>query len=193
MTMKQAMTALVLTGIALFLSASAMAANLQENLQDNLQANLPAQAARSWAPTGDLIGLDNHVTIGGTIGDLYGNSSKYAEDWQQEDDVLFNGLFGFYTVLDNHRTILVRGFGESGRGTLASRVTLLTSRPAITASAERSSAMEHPSTRARPRLELGRRSSREATVLWGSGARCAATKKRRPVGVDQAALGWLPE
>jgi len=117
MNSKKTMTALVLTGMALLVSAAAMA------------SALPAQEGRMWAPTGDVIGLDNHATISATSWDPHGNKAKYAEDWQQEDDVLFSGLFGFYKVLDNDRKILLRGFGESGRGTLASRLTLFTSKP----------------------------------------------------------------
>ena len=117
MTKNQSMTALVLTGIALLVSTTAMA------------ADLPAQEGRIWAPTGDLIGLENHATVGVTSWDPHGNKPKYAEDWQQEDDLLFNGLFGFSTVLESGRRIVVRGLGESGRGTMASRFTLLTSKP----------------------------------------------------------------
>ncbi len=117
MNTKQTMTALVLTGIALLVGATAMA------------ADLPAQEGRMWAPTGDLIGLENHYTVGGTTWDPHGNKSKYAEDWQQEDDLLFSGLFGFHKVLDSERSITFRGYGESGRGTLASRITLLMSKP----------------------------------------------------------------
>jgi hypothetical protein len=111
------MTALVLIGIVLMMSTTAVA------------TDLPAQEGRIWAPTGDLIGLENHATVGGTSWDPHGNKPKYAEDWQQEDDLLFNGLFGFSTVLDSGRRIVFRGIGESGRGTLASRVTFLTSKP----------------------------------------------------------------
>ena len=118
MNTKQTMTALVLTAVALLIGATAMA------------SDLPAQEGRMWAPTGDLVGLDNHATIEGTSWDPHGNKPKYAEDWQQEDDTLFSGLFGFHKVLENGRTILIRGIGQTGRGTTASRITLLTSRPA---------------------------------------------------------------
>ncbi len=117
MNTKQTMTALVLTGIVLMMSSTAMA------------SELPAQDGRMWAPTGDLVGMENHATLGGTSWDPHGNQPKYAEDWQQEEDLLFNGLFGFNTVLESGRHITVRGFGESGRGTLASRITLMTSKP----------------------------------------------------------------
>ena len=117
MKTNQKMTALVLTGIALLLGATAMA------------SELPAQEGRMWAPTGDEVGFENHATIEGTSWDPHGNKPKYAEDWQQEDDTLFSGLFGFHTVLENGRTILIRGFGQSGVGTLGSRFKLLTSKP----------------------------------------------------------------
>jgi len=117
MNKKQTMTALVLASIVLMMNVSVVA------------AELPAQDGRMWAPTGDLIGLENHATVGATSWDPHGNEFKYAEDWQQEDEILFSGLFGFYKVLENDRKILLRGIGESGRGTLASRVTLATSKP----------------------------------------------------------------
>lgn len=117
MNTKQKMTTLVLTGMALVFSAAAMA------------SELPAQEGRMWAPTGDEVGYTNHATVGVLSWDPHGSKAKYAEDWQQEDDILFSGLFGFYKVLDNDRKIVVRGYGESGRGTMASRLTLLTSKP----------------------------------------------------------------
>ena len=117
MTRNQTLTTLVLLGAMLLVGTLTVA------------AELPAQDGRMWAPTGDVIGLENHATIGAVSWDPHGNKPKYAEDWQQEDDILFNGLFGFHTVLDNGRSILLRGYGESGRGTLASRLTLVTSRP----------------------------------------------------------------
>ena len=117
MNMKQTMTALVLTGIALLIGATAMA------------TDLPAQDGRMWAPTGDQVGMENHATVGVTSWDPHGSKEKYAEDWQQEDDLLFNGLFGFNKVLESGRHITFRGIGESGRGTFASRITLATSKP----------------------------------------------------------------
>lgn len=117
MNTKQRMTALVLTGIVLLIGATAMA------------SELPAQDGRMWAPTGDEVGFDDHATIEATSWDPHGNKPKYAEDWQQEDDILFSGLFGFHKVLDSGRTIMVRGFGQSGVGTFGSRFTLLTSKP----------------------------------------------------------------
>ncbi len=92
--------------------------------------DLPAQEARIWAPTGDAIGTDSHVTVGVTSWDPHGSQVKYAEDWQQEDDQLVSGLFAFDKIFENSRNLLVRGYGQSGRGTFAGRFTLDTGRPA---------------------------------------------------------------
>jgi len=91
--------------------------------------DLPAQEARIWAPTGDLIGLENHATVTGTSRDPHGSQIKYAEDWQQEDDQMFGGLFAFRQVYENGRTLLLRGLGESGKGTFAGRFTMRGRRP----------------------------------------------------------------
>ncbi len=113
MKRNQTMTALVLIS-AVLLGGLTMA------------ADLPAQESRIWAPTGDLIGQPNHATLGMTSWDPHGNKPKYAEDWQQEDDLLFSGLLGYDRLYDNGRSLVVRGFGESGRGTFAGRLTLVT-------------------------------------------------------------------
>lgn len=110
------MTTLVLLGIMCLAGLSAA-------------TELPAQEGRMWAPTGDLIGMENHATISGLSWDPHGNQIKYAEDWQQDDDLIFSGLFGFNTVLESGRHITVRGFGESGRGTFAGLFTLNTNKP----------------------------------------------------------------
>jgi len=118
MTQKNTMTTLVLLG-AVLLTGTVFAA-----------AELPSQEGRMWAPTGDVIGLENNATVGITSWDPHGNKPKYAEDWQQEDDVLFNVLFGFNNIYSSGRHLTLRGFGESGRGpALAGRFTLKTSTP----------------------------------------------------------------
>ncbi len=90
---------------------------------------LPAQEGRIWAPTGDIIGLENHATLGFLSWDPHGNQAKYAEDWQQSDNFIYNGLFGYQTFLESGRNIVVRGFGETdGTGT-NSRITVGTSVP----------------------------------------------------------------
>ncbi|MCP4292590.1 MAG: hypothetical protein GY780_12240 [bacterium] len=109
------MTSLVLT--ALLFSAVVMA------------ADLPAQEGRLWAPAGDLVGQENHATLGVTSWDPHGNKAKYAEDWQQEDDLMLNALFGYKTILANGRHIQVRGFGQSGMGTFAGHFSLDTKKP----------------------------------------------------------------
>ncbi len=114
MMKKQALTTLVLIGAMLLLSTPTMA------------SVLPAQDGRMWAPTGDLIGLDNHATATVESWDPHGNKPKYAEDWQRTDDVIFEGLFGYYKVLDSGRSILVRGYGDSNPGSLATRITAVT-------------------------------------------------------------------
>lgn len=95
---------------------------------------LPVQEARIWAPVGDEVGLDSddlvrNLTLWATSWDPHGSQNKYAEDWQQDDDPMFGGLFAFRKVFENTCYLLVRGVGETGRGALAGRVTLATGRP----------------------------------------------------------------
>jgi len=120
MLKKQTLTTLVLLVAVLMTAATSTPINAYE---------LPAQEGRIWAPTEDVIGLENHVTLGTFSRDPHGNQAKYAEDWQHNDNFIYNGLFGYNTVLENGRSITVRGFGESDGSTVASRITLTTNVP----------------------------------------------------------------
>ncbi len=74
---------------------------------------LPAQAQRIWAPTGDEIGLFNHVTAGWQVLDAYGDDAKLAEDWQLGEKYAINGLFGLHRVGPTGNALTIRGFGTT--------------------------------------------------------------------------------
>jgi len=67
--------------------------------------------------------------VGVVSWDPHGNQPKFAEDWQQNDNFIFNGLFGYKTVLGNGRNIIARGYGESDGTSTATRITLTTVKP----------------------------------------------------------------
>ncbi len=74
---------------------------------------LPAQAQRIWAPTGDEVGLFNHVTGTWQVMDAYGDRAKLAEDWQLGEKYAITGLFGLHRIGPNGNVLTVRGFGTS--------------------------------------------------------------------------------
>jgi hypothetical protein len=74
---------------------------------------LPAQAQRIWAPTGDEIGLFNHLTGGWQVVDAYGDRAKLAEDWQLGEKYGITGLFGLHRVCPSGNVLTVRGFGTT--------------------------------------------------------------------------------
>jgi hypothetical protein len=120
MMKKLTLTTLVLLIAMVVISTTSSAGNAAE---------LPAQDGRIWAPTEDLVGLENHATLGFVSWDPNGNQPKFAEDWQQTDNFIYNGLFGYNTVLNNGRSIIVRGYGESDGNGTTTRLTLSTSVP----------------------------------------------------------------
>jgi hypothetical protein len=79
-------------------------------------ADLPAQAQRIWAPTGDLIGLSNHVTGTWQVMDAYGDRAKLGEDWQIGEKYAASGLIGLHQVCNAGNSLTVRGFGTIEAG-----------------------------------------------------------------------------
>ena len=77
---------------------------------------LPAQAQRIWAPTGDLIGLQNHATATLIINDDHGDQAKAAEDWSILGDTFGYGLFGYHQTSDSSHQLTVRGDGGNVEG-----------------------------------------------------------------------------
>jgi hypothetical protein len=86
---------------------------------------LPAQAQRIWAPTGDEIGLSNHLTGSWQAMDAYGDRAKLAEDWQRGEKDAVTGLFGLRRVGSTGNVLTIRGFGTTeGSGNLMGSVGL---------------------------------------------------------------------
>jgi len=77
---------------------------------------LPAQAQRIWAPTGDLIGTENHVTATFQVMDPYGDLAKIGEDWQLQEDKSGFGLFNWQHVAASGYQMGLRGAGGNGSG-----------------------------------------------------------------------------
>ena len=77
---------------------------------------LPAQAQRIWAPTGDLIGLQNHATATLIINDDHGDEAKAAEDWSILGKTFGYGLFGYHQTSDSSHQLTVRGDGGNVEG-----------------------------------------------------------------------------
>ena len=114
MKMKRTTTVTVL-GLALL--AFALPALAEETV------DLPAQVERTWAPTGDLIGLDDHGTATFQSKDPHGNEAKGAEDWQLVQKYSGQGLFGMFTTNDSGANYWLRAYGDNaGTGGLVGKV-----------------------------------------------------------------------
>jgi hypothetical protein len=110
-------TAVTVLGLALL--ALALPAVAEETV------DLPAQAERIWAPTGDVIGLDNHGTATFQAKDPHGNEAKGAEDWQLVQKYSGQGLFGMFTTNDKGSSYWLRAYGDNaGTGGLVGKVDL---------------------------------------------------------------------
>jgi hypothetical protein len=77
---------------------------------------LPAQAQRIWAPTGDLIGLQNHATVSFLVNDQLGDTAKFAEDWSDYGETMGTGLFGYHRVSEDSYRVTSRGHGGNREG-----------------------------------------------------------------------------
>ncbi len=77
---------------------------------------LPAQAQRIWAPTGDVIGTENHVTATYQAMDPYGDLAKTGEDWQLQEDKSAFGLFNWQHLGASGYQMGARGAGGNGSG-----------------------------------------------------------------------------
>lgn len=87
--------------------------------------DLPAQAERIWAPTGDVIGLDNHGTATFQAKDPHGTEAKGAEDWQLVQKYSGQGLFGMFITKDNGTKYWLRAYGDNaGTGGLVGKFDL---------------------------------------------------------------------
>ena len=74
-----------------------------------IAGELPAEAQRIWAPTGDVIGTDNHATVTYTSTDAYGDLAKTGEDWQLQEDQFGSGLFNWQNIWANGYQMGLRG------------------------------------------------------------------------------------
>jgi len=116
MKMKRTTTATVL-GLALL--AFALPTLAEETV------DLPAQAEPIWAPTGDVIGQDNHGTATFQSKDPHGNEAKGAEDWQLVQKYSGQGLFGYFRTQENGSQYWLRGYGDNaGTGGLVGKFDL---------------------------------------------------------------------
>ncbi len=87
--------------------------------------DLPAQTERIWAPTGDVIGQDNHGTATFQAKDPHGNEAKGAEDWQLVQKYSGQGLFGYFRTKENGSQYWLRGYGDNaGTGGLVGKFDL---------------------------------------------------------------------
>ena len=87
--------------------------------------DLPAQAERIWAPTGDVIGQDNHGTATFQAKDPHGNEAKGAEDWQLVQKYSGAGLFGYFRTRENGSQYWLRAYGDNaGTGGLVGKFDL---------------------------------------------------------------------
>lgn len=76
----------------------------------------PVEIARSWAPEGDLIGLENHWAAGFTVLDQYGSESKSLEDWQLGEQYSGSGLFTYRKAIGEDMRLFVSGYGTNQDG-----------------------------------------------------------------------------
>ncbi len=77
---------------------------------------LPAQAQRIWAPTGDLIGLQNHATLSFLVNDQLGDTAQAAQDWSYYGETMGSGLFGYHRVNEEGYAVTSRGYGGNLEG-----------------------------------------------------------------------------
>jgi hypothetical protein len=91
--------------------------------------DLPAQAQRIWAPTGDLVGLDNHATGAVQVLDGHGSEAKGAEDWQLLGKTTGSGLLGWHGAWDSGYTLDARAYGTNEQGGLTGRLGLWGAKP----------------------------------------------------------------
>ncbi len=107
------------TVLGLALLAFALPALAEETV------DLPAQAERIWAPTGDVIGVDNHWTGTFQAKDPHGNEAKGAEDWQLVQKYSGAGLFGYFRTQENGSRYWLRASGDNaGTGGLVGKFDL---------------------------------------------------------------------
>jgi hypothetical protein len=88
------------------------------------------QEYRIWAPTGDLVGQENHGTVTMGVLDDYGFGPKYAEDWQLSNK--FNGslLQSWHTIGENSQLMSLRSYGRTALdGRLNGHATYNTAQP----------------------------------------------------------------
>lgn len=81
-----------------------------------LADELPAQAERIWAPTGDLVGTENHATATYQAMDAYGDLAKAGEDFQLQEDQSGYGLFNWQKIWDSGYQMGLRGAGGTASG-----------------------------------------------------------------------------
>lgn len=110
----------IMTTLALILALGLGAAMADE---------LPAAAQRIWAPAGDDLGTDNHLTLTGVRNDDHGDEAKAAEDEGVKGDWMGRGLFNWLHQKDNGYRMGARGLlgnveggGLAGDGMLFSSV-----------------------------------------------------------------------
>ena len=85
---------------------------------------LPARAQRIWAPTGDLIGLQDHATAAYQVLDAHGSEAKGAEDWQLLGKHSGSLLLGWHHAAASGHVLDLRGYGTNEAGGLNARVGL---------------------------------------------------------------------
>ncbi len=78
--------------------------------------DLPVAAERIWAPTGDLIGNENHATATFQVMDIYGDLAKTGEDWQSQEEMSGIALFNWQKVWQSGYQMGLRGAGDSESG-----------------------------------------------------------------------------
>ncbi|MBU8871822.1 MAG: hypothetical protein KOO60_13230, partial [Gemmatimonadales bacterium] len=81
-----------------------------------LAGDLPVQVERTWAPDGDLIGLDNHWAAGFSSLDQYGSESKNLEDWQLGEQYSGFGLFSYSKMFRKDKHFSIRSYGSNQDG-----------------------------------------------------------------------------
>ncbi len=89
---------------------------LLAGLATALAGDLPAQAQRIWAPAGDVIGNQNHLTATGMLNDDHGDAVKAGEELDIFGEYLGQGLFGWRHVMDNSHTLRARGLFDNHAG-----------------------------------------------------------------------------
>ena len=95
---------LALLALMIVMTSSAMA------------GDLPAEAQRIWAPTGDVVGTENHATVTFTSMDAYGDLAKTGEDWQLQEDQFGSGLFNWQNIWASGYQMGLRGAATTAGG-----------------------------------------------------------------------------